>query len=333
MEDRYGRTIEYMRVSVTDRCNLRCVYCMPEKGIETVRHGDILSYDEIERVCRIGTELGITKIKLTGGEPLVRKNLPALVEKLKQIPDMDQVTLTTNGILLSSQISALVSAGLDGVNISLDTLDPERYRDITRRGRLEDVLAGIEKALSFSGLSVKINCVPLADIPGSEYVRLAELARDRQISVRFIEMMPIGLGKQFPGRSGDEMTQILQTAFGPAQSYDEKLGNGPAVYMTFQDFRGTVGLIRAMSHQFCRTCNRIRLTSEGFLKPCLQYGGGKDLRNLLRNGADDSQLKIAMQETVYGKPECHHFGICEGKAGQKDAGGGSEEKEMFRIGG
>ena len=193
MTDQFGRTINYMRVSVTDRCNLRCVYCMPPEGVPCLSHRDILTYDEITRVCRIGAGLGISRIKLTGGEPLVRRGLPDLLGMIREIPGIEQVTLTTNGILLKDKINELVSNGLNTVNISIDSPDPDRYEKITRGGRLEEALAGLEAALSCTGLGVR---------PPEDIIGLASLAKDRELDIRFIEMMPIGLGKNFGMISG-----------------------------------------------------------------------------------------------------------------------------------
>ena len=331
MEDQYGRTIEYMRVSVTDRCNLRCIYCMPPEGVPGIPHGQILTYDEIARVCRIGTELGISRIRLTGGEPLVRKNLPGLVEMIHGIPGIKNVSLTTNGILLSDNINELVSKGLDGVNISLDTLNPARYKGLTRGGELCKALEGLEAALAFPQLNVKINCVPLDDAGEEEWVRLASLARERDAEVRFIEMMPVGLGKKFRGRRREEVLEVLERSFGTPEEYTGRLGSGPAVYVHFPGFRGRVGFISAVSHRFCGSCNRVRLTSTGALKPCLQYGGGADLRELLRNGASDAQIKEKMREAVFRKPLEHHFAE-EGELPERERSR-LEKKEMWSIGG
>ena len=186
MRDQFGRNIDYMRVSVTDRCNLRCIYCMPEEGVPCVSHSDILTFDEIRRICSIGAGLGISRIKLTGGEPLVRRGLPALLGMLKKIPGIEQITLTTNGILLKDNINELVSNGLDAVNISIDTLDPEYYHKITRRGGIEEVLSALDAALSYPALKVKVNCVPLKGMPEETYVQLASLAKSRDVDVRFI---------------------------------------------------------------------------------------------------------------------------------------------------
>lgn len=351
MRDQFGRSIGYMRVSVTDRCNLRCVYCMPAEGVPCVSHSDILTFDEITRICRIASSVGISRIKLTGGEPLVRRGLPDLLRMIKEISGIEQVTLTTNGILLRDRIKELAANGLDGVNISIDTLNPERYADITRGGNLKEALAGLEAALSYPELTVRINCVPMEDVPMEEYIRLAVLAKERNLDVRFIEMMPIGLGRKFAGVSGDEVCERLAEAFGRPAECTGRFGNGPAVYAHFPGFRGKIGFIDAVSHQFCDTCNRVRLTSEGVLKPCLQYGTGADLRKLLRSGADDEAIRHEMCRTIYEKPACHHFSACTSSAeqitdsfsdagqtdaGQTDAGISGqtfETRDMSQIGG
>lgn len=328
MRDRFGRNIEYMRISVTDRCNLRCVYCMPEEGVPCVSHSDILTYDEIRRICRIGSELGITRIKLTGGEPLVRRGLPDLVGMLKGTPGIEQVTLTTNGTLLKEKVNELVSKGLDSVNISVDTTDPVRYHEITRGGNLQDVFDGMESALVYPSLKLKVNCVPMKDMPAEIYIQLALLAKDRDIDVRFIEMMPIGSGRDFTGVNGNEIYSMLTERFGRAEKCTGQFGNGPAVYVRFPGFQGKIGFISAVTHQFCSECNRIRLTSEGYLKACLQYETGADLRKLLRTGAEDGQIKQVMSRVIYEKPACHHFADPSIYEEQK-----FETKDMSQIGG
>ena len=227
MQDQFGRKIEYIRVSVTDRCNLRCIYCMPQEGVPAVPHSEILTFDEIERFCRIAAELGISRIKLTGGEPLVRRGLPFLLGKLKHIPGVEQVTLTTNGTLLKEQIRELTANGLDAVNISLDTLDAQRYHQVTRVGSLDKALEGLDAALRCPGLPVKINCVPLEDGTDDDLLRLAELARKYPVDVRFIELMPFGPGKESAGRSNTDIKEILERQFGSSQPYEKLLGNGP----------------------------------------------------------------------------------------------------------
>ena len=334
MRDQFGRNIDYMRVSVTDRCNLRCIYCMPEEGVPCVSHSDILTFDEIRRICGIGAELGISRIKLTGGEPLVRRGLPGLLGMLKKIPGIEQVTLTTNGILLKDNINELVSNGLDAVNISIDTLDPEYYHKITRRGGIEEVLSGLDAALSYPALKVKVNCVPLKGMPEETYVQLASLAKDRDVDVRFIEMMPIGLGKEYCGVSGQEIYNILKERFGEAERCNGKFGNGPAVYVQFSGFQGKIGFIDAVTHKFCSTCNRVRLTSEGRLKLCLQYETGIDMRSLLRSGADDEVIRQEMRRVIYEKPACHHF--ADGRPDTPASLSGDEKletRDMSQIGG
>ena len=297
MIDQYGRTIEYLRISVTDRCNLRCVYCMPEEGIEQLPHEQILTFDEIERVCRISTELGISKIKLTGGEPLVRKGLPDLLGKIKRISGIEQVTLTTNGILLKNQLDELMRQGLDAVNISIDTLDETCYHTVTRCGELNQALEGLQAALEYPNLRVKLNCVPMNQSE-EEYIQMAEYAKEHPVEVRFIEMMPIGMGKACQGKSRDELLELLEKAFGNAEPYEKHLGNGPAEYVSFSGFQGRIGFISAVSHKFCDSCNRIRLTAEGYLKLCLQYESGIDLRKLLRSSATDEEVKEAMRQAI-----------------------------------
>lgn len=307
MIDRCGRTIDYLRISVTDRCNLRCIYCMPENGVKLVDRSFLLREEEILRICRIMAELGITKIKLTGGEPLLHVRMPELVEQIKAIPGIKKVTLTTNGILLKDQIAKLAEAGLDAVNVSLDTRNRECFQKITRRDFLDQSLEGIKETLCYPEVLVKINCVPLG-IQGQDICQVAELAKENPVHVRFIEMMPIGCGTEFHGMSEKELTDILEAEFGPLKVYQgEPLGNGPSRYYEVQGFQGKLGFISAVSHKFCSECNRIRLTSQGFLKTCLQYSAGRDLREIMRNGGTDDELKDVIREALNEKPNGHHF--------------------------
>ena len=229
MLDQYGRIIDYMRISLTDRCNLRCIYCMPEEGICQIPRTEVLSEDEILRVCSLASELGISRIKLTGGEPLVRRICVPLVKELKALPGIQQVTLTTNGILLKEQLPGLMEAGLDAVNISLDTLDAETFRKITRRDELKKVLEGLEAALSYPELKVKVNCVPTFQSQ-QDLLQVAVLAKENPLHVRFIEMMPIGLGKEFTARDEETVKGLLERAYGPMTPTKETLGNGPCHY-------------------------------------------------------------------------------------------------------
>lgn len=324
MIDGYGRTIDYIRISVTDRCNLRCTYCMPEKGTLSVPHEETLSYEEIIDLAGIFASLGIHKIRLTGGEPLVRKNLSFLVKKLKQVSGIHQVALTTNGIFLYDQIDELAAAGIDGINISLDTLNPQLFEKITRRNGLEDVLQGFHKALEYPQIPLKINCVPMG-IEGQNITDMAMLAKTYPVHVRFIEMMPIGLGKQFVGQSEEAVLRELKLRFGEYRNSEKVPGNGPGHYYQFEGFCGKIGFISAVSHKFCDSCNRVRLTSGGFLKPCLQYETGTDLKKLLRQNESEECIRAAIEDTIRKKPHGHQFG--------KKQDGNTENRMMWQIGG
>ena len=325
MLDKLNRKIDYLRISVIDRCNLRCVYCMPEEGIESIPHDEILTYDEILRICEIVSELGIRKIKITGGEPLVRKDIVNLIRDIKNIDKIEQVTLTTNGILLHEMLDDLYDAGIDAINISLDTLNRENFKKITRRDGLEKVLMSIDKAYDL-GIRVKINCLAIRDFNLRELVEIASFAKDREIDVRFIELMPIGFGKKYTQIDNDEILSILESRFGTFEIVTEKRGNGPAKYYRNQNMKGCIGFISAISHEFCESCNRIRLTSSGFLKLCLHYNKGIDLKEPIRNGISDEDLKKLIHDTIWNKPISHKFGHA---SEEQDI----ELKNMVQIGG
>ncbi len=299
MKDKYGRVIDYVRISVTDRCNLRCVYCMPKEGVRSIPHDKILRFDEIIRICRILAEMGITKIKLTGGEPLVRRGITDLVADLKKIPGIESLTLTTNGLLLEGYYDALADAGVDAITISLDTLNPSLYREITRRDELEAVKRGMRLAVDKGRMQVKINCVPMGGLKNQDLVEIAALAREQDIHVRFIEMMPIGLGRRFDFASEEVIRKKLEEKFGKFMPCYDVAGNGPCHYFKVPDFKGRIGFISAVSHKFCSECNRVRLTSEGFLKTCLQYEVGADLREILRRNAETGNDKNADQKNAF----------------------------------
>ena len=289
MKDSLGRTIDYLRVSVTDRCNLRCRYCMPEEGVEWLPHEDILSYEDILRLAAIFARLGVEKVRLTGGEPLARKGLAALVAGLRAIDGIQEVAVTTNGTLLEEQLPGLLAAGLTGVNISLDTLNERTFRQITRREGVGRTVKAIDTCLA-AGLPVKVNCVPIA--PEEELVELAGLAKGRSLAVRFIELMPIGLGKDLCGRSEDELRALLERAYGPLVPFEGRLGSGPSRYVSPPGFQGQIGFISSLSHQFCHRCNRVRLTADGFLKLCLNHRAGLDLRKLLREAGLQTETPL-----------------------------------------
>ena len=329
MQDQYERKIEYVRISLTDRCNLRCRYCMPEAGVTKMQHADILTFDEILRVVRGLAALGVKKVRLTGGEPLVRRNITALIRAVRQVPGIEQVALTTNGVLLSEMGEDLLKAGLTGLNISLDTLKPATFAELTRRPLFEQVQAGVEKVLSLGLKNIKCNCVPIYEVNDQEIPALAALARIYPVNVRFIELMPIGCAYEvgYRGVPMDEVRKRLQTAYGRLQPVGKKADSlqGPAEYFKIAGFAGQIGFIDAMEHQFCAYCNRVRLTAEGFLKLCLNQKTGMDLRALLRNGISDDNLKLAMRQAIYRKPAEHFFTDRENTA--------RDNRAMYQVGG
>lgn len=320
MTDQYGRPVRYLRISLTDRCNLRCRYCMPEQGVDLCAHADLLRYEEIVAIARAALDCGIDTFKLTGGEPLARRGVPVLVAALKELPGTRQVTLTTNGLLLGDQLDALVAAGLDAVNVSLDTLDETQYHTLTRRAFAPGAVVDTVRAAA-RVLPVKVNAVLLPET-ADQWLPLARLAADPGVDVRFIEQMPIGKGEADPGLAGDKVLAALRQAWPDLAPCNEPRGNGPAHYYKSAGLTGRIGFIDAVSHRFCASCNRLRLTCTGMLRPCLCYDDGTDLRALLRSGAGPDKLKNAVEQAIAAKPEGHCFG----------SGHGSRQT-MNRIGG
>jgi cyclic pyranopterin phosphate synthase len=323
MLDRYGRVINYLRISVTDRCNLRCCYCMPE-GVQDVGMKNILTFEEIWEIVRTGVSLGITHIRITGGEPLVRKGCVDLIRGIREIPGVETITMTTNGVLLGNYGKQLKEAGVDGVNISLDTLDPEEFYKITGKRELQEVLAGI-RAAKTAGLPVKLNAVNRKEL---DPIPLVRYAQEENLPLRFIEMMPVGYGKKYVGRSNEELRETLEAVCGKAECMTNReelsrMGSGPAVYYQFSDLKVPVGFISAIHGKFCDTCNRVRLTAEGYLKLCLCYDEGADLRRVLREGEKEN-LRTIMEQTIFRKPAAHCF---EHPAEM------TETHEMVKIGG
>ena len=314
MQDQFQRKIEYLRISVTDCCNLRCRYCMPAYGVKKMSHADILSYEEILRDVRALAAMGIRKVRLTGGEPLVRRDIVHLVRGLKETPGIETVAITTNGVLLGEMMDELLDAGLDAVNLSLDTLDGGKFFSITRRPLFGAVMESLMRLTAEKRLDVKMNCVPIAGVNDDEITELAALARDHAIKMRFIELMPIGCARTegYRGVPMDEVRARLKAAFGALlpvgePTYGTAVPKGPATYVQPAGFRGALGFIDAMEHKFCDTCNRVRLTAEGFLKLCLYSNAGLDTRALLRGGATDDRLSDAIAHAVWKKPEEHYF--------------------------
>ena len=326
MRDAHGREINYMRLSVTDRCSLRCRYCMPAAGVPLAAHADILRYEELLRVARAAVSLGIDRFKVTGGEPLVRRGIADFVRALRALPGVRQVTLTTNGLRLPAMLDELVDARLDAVNISLDTRDNAQYQAITRSAHAADeVLHAVR--LCADRLPTKVNAVLLPET-ADQRIPLARLAEEMPVDVRFIERMPLGvtqiayIGANEPAHM--EVIRCLRAVWPDLHPVDERRGNGPARYFAAAGLRGCIGLIQAVSHAFCADCNRVRLTSTGRLKPCLCYDDGVDLRPLLRGGADDATLREAMRAAILRKPAAHCFA-------QQEAV--TEHKSMNQIGG
>jgi cyclic pyranopterin phosphate synthase len=281
---------------------------MPEEGISLLPHKDILTYEEWIRLCKCFAGLGVKKIKITGGEPLVRKNLPFLIEELKKIKGIEQVTLTTNGVLLKEQMADIAKAGLNAVNVSLDTLNQGEFVSLTRFNVLNQVLEGVKEALKYPEIRVKINCVPLtAYNDKADILNMVSFAREQNLHVRFIEIMPVGYGRKLMGYTEEEIKEFISCEFGQLIPFEEQLGNGPSHYYGIEGFQGKIGFISAVSHQFCDSCNRIRLTSEGFLKTCLQYLAGVDLRELLRKDSSDEKIMEAIRTAIYNKPKQHTF--------------------------
>ena len=322
MRDGYEREIDYLRLSLTDRCQLRCRYCLPETGVKWTPQDQLLTDAEIKEIVAAFAKLGVKKLKLTGGEPLLRPNLVPLIRELKAIPGIVEITLTTNGVGLAPMVADLVTAGLDGVNISLDTLDHNRYQFMTRKNQLTDVLAGLERAVASQILRVKINCVLIQELNKDEILQIAQIAQNNPVHVRFIEWMPMGNEQGFTAVSEEVIKQILKKQYGTFQPCLQKIGNGPARYIEVSGFMGKIGFIFAVSHHFCDTCNRVRVTSDGFLKTCLYFNKGVDLKSAIENGNLEAQIRRALTQ----KPSKHYF-----KTQQHEVD--REQKSMIQIGG
>lgn len=318
MKDSFGRDINYLRISITDLCNLRCRYCMPASGIDKVEHEDILSFEEFHRIAEIAAELGVTKVRVTGGEPLVKKDLVQFIEKLASIEGIEEIALTTNGILLEDCAESLKKAGLTRVNISLDTLDPDKYRNITRNGDLEKVKRGIEKAKQVGLTPVKLNVVLIGGFNVDEIPDFVELTRDEEIDVRFIELMPIGEALKMKDTESVSADIILESVpeLYPVERDDP---SSPAKYYRLPGGKGKVGIIEPITCKFCSDCNRIRLTSKGRIKLCLHSDEEIDLKPYLE---DVDKLREVLRESIGQKPEEHHL-----------EDGQYVEKSMSKIGG
>jgi cyclic pyranopterin phosphate synthase len=307
LADQFNRPITYLRVSVTDRCNLRCVYCMPEAGLPWIPSREMLSFAEIETIVRAAAAIGVRSIRLTGGEPLVRPDLARLVARIAAVPGIDDIALSTNGLLLADTVADLRAAGLRRVNISLDTLQPQRFAGIARRPGLERVLAGIDAAIAAGLAPVKLNCVVMRGQNDDELMAFA----DRPLYVRFIEVMPVldnsALQRTAYLSAAEMLARIasmheLAAVAGPG-------GNGPARYVAFPHAAGAIGVISPLSHDYCQTCNRVRLSADGQLRLCLFGDNAIDLRTPLRAGASEADLAAMFRGAMYIKPERHHLDL------------------------
>lgn len=315
MYDSYGRRIDYLRISVTDRCNLRCFYCMPSDGVTPLIHKEILTYEEIVRIVRIAAPLGIRRVRLTGGEPLSRKNITFLIASLREIDGIENITLTTNGVLLERYADGLARAGIDRVNVSLDSLKPERYREITRGGSLDVVIRGIEKAHEVGLRPVRINMVPIRGLNEDEIEDFARITLHKPYQVRFIEFMPVGSGELWSPEKYIPINEVKSIVGKIGRLSPVKLRrSGPARYFRFDGASGVVGFISAVTHQFCKECNRLRLTSDGKLRPCLFSETEIDLKTPLRGGASDAEIERLIRLTIEVKPEEHNIGCRDGSS-------------------
>ena len=334
MKDSHGRVIDYLRISLTDKCNFRCIYCMPAEGVCPMGHDELLRIEEIEAITRVATRIGIKSVRLTGGEPLVRKGVVDLVQALNDMPEIENISMTTNGVLLPKMADDLKRAGLSRVNISLDTLDPEQFEFITRVGKIESTLAGIDAALEAGFNPVKINAVTVRSL-NQDYMAFAKLSIDRPLHVRFIEYMPVGTstgsdgtgwGKQDVVPSEELLGIINERAreeglpeLVPAGNDDKPIGWGPARYFEFPGAKGTVGFISPLSRHFCGECNRLRLTADGKLRPCLFSDREVDVRTALREGGEEAVYNCFL-EALNLKPDEHHDKV-------------GTERNMSQIGG
>ncbi|SEM49996.1 cyclic pyranopterin monophosphate synthase subunit MoaA [Syntrophus gentianae] len=315
MLDTYNRKINYLRISVTDRCNLRCRYCMPEEGITKLEHDEILSLEDIVRLVRVGAGIGIRKIRLTGGEPLIRRHITQLIAGIREIPEIDDIAITTNGVLFCSMAEELKAAGLDRVNFSLDTMVAEKFEFITRRDHRTEVKKAIFKALELGLDPVKINTVAIKGFNDDEILAFAKLAYDFPLHIRFIEFMPIGdllFWSQDRMISSEQIKERIEQRYELTPTKLSK-GSGPAVYFKLSGGQGTIGFITPMSHKFCSECNRLRLTAEGKLRGCLYDKREIDLKAALESKSSDEDLKKLFIQAISLKPSEHHMNEGWGK--------------------
>lgn len=317
MKDQYGRTIEYLRLSVTDRCDLRCRYCMPESGVDHMAHTEVLTFEEIHRIVSLFAQNGLKKVRITGGEPLVRQDLPDLVSMLKGIGGLEQIALTTNGSQLATYAKPLKDAGLTRVNISLDTVDPLKFQWLTRGGDLSRVLAGIQQAKAAGLTPVRLNAVLLKGFNHDEVDHMIRFAKRWGLTLRLIEQMPIGDLSERVGHFMDGRQLLAQLGIDPMTGRQE----GVATYYVDPSTDTEIGLIRPMTAHFCGQCDRLRLSADGVLRACLLEGGEMNVKQLIRSGAGDREVLCAIQKLIEKKPANHRQGSRVGGKVMSQIGG------------
>ena len=306
--DSHGRVHTSLRISITDRCNIRCFYCMPAENVKFRPRNELLSYEEIERFASVAARLGINRLRITGGEPLVRNNLAELIERLSAIDGIHDIALTTNGILLAEQAAKLKTAGLQRLNISLDTLDDDVFFQLSRRRGIDQVIAGIHAAKQLGFEKIRLNAIAIKSITEQEIVPLAMFARQHDLELRFIEFMPLDADDQWQRQqvlTGDKIKDILEASFCNLVPVTRNDPSQPAVDFQFSDGQGRIGFINPLSQPFCHNCNRIRITAEGQLRNCLFSTTEWDARKLLRNQGSDEQLEALIRSCVRGKNAAH----------------------------
>ncbi|MBT5029142.1 MAG: GTP 3',8-cyclase MoaA [Nitrospinaceae bacterium] len=309
--DGMGRTIVNLRISVTDRCNFRCTYCMPADNVEFMDRSKLLSFEEIHRVVSVVSQLGINRIRLTGGEPLMRKDLPSLIKMINKVDGIDDIAMTTNAYFLKEHAQNLKDAGLKRLNVSLDALDPEKFRDVNRRDCLQSVLDGLEAARNIGFKSIKINAVAVRNFSETEIMGLIEMGRSDGFEIRFIEFMPLDSDKVWERDKvlfGHEIVDLIKENY-ELIPVDNSLEIGPASEYTFADGKGKIGIITAVSNPFCDHCNRIRMTADGKLRTCLFSADETNLKELIRSGADDATIAETIRQAVLIKEPGHKINL------------------------
>ncbi|ONI39894.1 cyclic pyranopterin phosphate synthase MoaA [Candidatus Epulonipiscium fishelsonii] len=318
MQDKYDRTIDYARISVTDRCNFKCNYCAPNE-IESIDTS--LTHSEILSLCQSLVQIGINKIKITGGEPFLRDDIIDIIRDIKNLNGIKEVTITTNGFLLGNYLEQLKEIGIDGINISIDAMDKELFHKITKVDCFDTIFDTIKKTQALGLKNIKLNCVLIKGCNEQEYTKLAKLVQQYDICVKYIEMMPIGKGKDFEQYSLEELKKILENEFGSLTEIVNENSNGPATYYTIDGAKGKIGMIGAITHKFCKNCNRIRITSQGELKTCLQYNAKVNLRKYIFS----NYITKMIRSEILNKPESHRF--------NENSIFDEEIKSMIEIGG